>query len=122
MVKLAQKQGLKGTKGDWKEFLRVHDRKLGSSLSDPTRRSNDDLAAFLKTFVEENHLKVVLFFFTTCVLRFYKDNDFYVFPCFQFFAKVMQYHLKRDVVEQFTNISPDNEIPEQVWFSYPLRL
>ncbi|XP_030947801.1 small RNA degrading nuclease 3-like [Quercus lobata] len=87
MVKLAQKQGLKGTKGDWKEFLRVHDRKLGSSLSDPTRRSNDVLAAFLKTFVEENHLK--------------------------FFAKVMQCHLKRDVVGQFTNISPDNEIPEQ---------
>ncbi|KAK7850440.1 small rna degrading nuclease 3 [Quercus suber] len=87
MVKLAQKQGMKGTKGDWKEFLRVHDRKLGSSLSDPTRRSNDVLAAFLKTFVEENHLK--------------------------FFAKVMQCHLKRDVVGQFTNISPDNEIPEQ---------
>ena len=63
MVKLAQKQGLKGTKGDWKEFLRVHDRKLGSSLSDPTRRSNDVLAAFLKTFVEENHLKVFPFYF-----------------------------------------------------------
>ena len=71
MVKLAQKKGLKGTKGDWKEFLRVHDRKLGSSLSDPTRRSNDVLAAFLKTFVEENHLKVVpfsFFFFSLLVV------------------------------------------------------
>nr|XP_023874532.1 small RNA degrading nuclease 3-like [Quercus suber] len=87
MVKLAQKQGMKGTKGDWKEFLKFHDWKLGNSLSDPTRRSNDVLAAFLKTFVEENHLK--------------------------FFAKVRQCHLKRDVVGQFTNISPDNEIPEQ---------
>ncbi|KAK7842719.1 small rna degrading nuclease 3, partial [Quercus suber] len=64
-------------------ILKFHDWKLGNSLSDPTRRSNDVLAAFLKTFVEENHLK--------------------------FFAKVRQCHLKRDVVGQFTNISPDKK-------------
>ncbi|KAE7999650.1 hypothetical protein FH972_004056 [Carpinus fangiana] len=87
MVKLAQKRGMKGTKGDWKEFLNVHDKKLGASLSDPTRRSNHVLAAFLKSFAKEDDLK--------------------------FFAKMMQCHVKRDMVEQFTKNSPDDEIPEQ---------
>uniref|UniRef100_A0A2N9FEH5 Exonuclease domain-containing protein n=1 Tax=Fagus sylvatica TaxID=28930 RepID=A0A2N9FEH5_FAGSY len=84
---MAQKQGMKGTKGDWKEFLGVHDKRHGASLSDPTRRSNNVLVAFLKTFVKEDDLKL--------------------------FAKVVQCHLKRDTVGQFTNISPDDEIPEQ---------
>lgn len=51
----------------------------------------------------------------------YKDNDFYVFPCSQFFAKMMQCHVKRDMVEQFSKNAPDDEIPEQVWFGYHLR-
>lgn len=59
MVKLAQKRGMKGTKGDWKEFLDVHDKKLGASLGDPSRRSNDVLAAFLKTFRKADDLKVI---------------------------------------------------------------
>jgi RNA exonuclease 1 len=59
MVRMAQKQGMKGTKGDWKEFLGVHDKRHGASLSDPTRRSNNVLVAFLKTFVKEDDLKVI---------------------------------------------------------------
>ncbi|KAB1214780.1 Small RNA degrading nuclease 3 [Morella rubra] len=87
MVKLAQKRGMKGTKGDWKEFLDVHDKKLGASLGDPSRRSNDVLAAFLKTFSKADDLK--------------------------FFAQIMQCHSKREIVEQFIKRSPDGEIPEQ---------
>lgn len=59
MVRLAQKHGMKGIKGDWKEFLDFHDKKLGASLSDPTRRSIDLLSAFLKTFTKEDDLKVI---------------------------------------------------------------
>jgi RNA exonuclease 1 len=59
MVRLAQKQGMKGTKGGWKEFLKVHDKEFGASLSDPTKRSNDVLLAFLKSFVKEDDLKVI---------------------------------------------------------------
>ena len=59
MVRLAQKQGMKGTKGGWKEFLKVHDKEFGASLNDPTKRSNDVLLAFLKSFVKEDDLKVI---------------------------------------------------------------
>jgi hypothetical protein len=34
---------------------------------------------------------------------------------------MMQCHVKRDMVEQFTKNSADDEIPEQVWFGYHLR-
>lgn len=60
LVKLAQKRGLKGTQGDWKEFLNINDRKFGSSLSDPSKRSNEFLLSFLKTFTAENDLKVLM--------------------------------------------------------------
>ena len=56
---MAQKRGMKGSKGSWKEFLSVFDRKFGSSLSDPTRRSTDALAAFLNTFSQKDDLKVI---------------------------------------------------------------
>lgn len=59
IVKLAQKQGRQGTKGSWKEFLNVYDRKFGSSLSDPGKRSRETLVAFLQTFTEQDDLKVV---------------------------------------------------------------
>lgn len=59
MVKMIQKQGMKGAKGGWKEFLNFHDRKLGENLSDPTRRSVEVLVAFLKTFTVEEDLKVI---------------------------------------------------------------
>ncbi|KAI3978588.1 hypothetical protein MKX01_015763 [Papaver californicum] len=57
MVKMMQKKGKKGTKGYWKEFLNVHDRKMGDSISDPARRSIDDLVSFLTTFTEEEDRK-----------------------------------------------------------------
>lgn len=58
-MKLAQKREMKGSKGGWKDFLRSYDKKLGVSLSDPSKRSIDVLLAFLKTFSEDD-LKVVI--------------------------------------------------------------
>ncbi|OMO94614.1 hypothetical protein COLO4_16245 [Corchorus olitorius] len=43
IVKLIQKRGLEGTKGEWKDFLKAHDKKFGASKSDPSRRTKDDL-------------------------------------------------------------------------------
>ncbi|KAF5752874.1 hypothetical protein HS088_TW01G00792 [Tripterygium wilfordii] len=87
LVKHAQKRGMQGSQGGWKDFLKIYDKKLGSSVSDPARKSNDALLSFLKTFTEEN------------------DQ--------QFFAKVLQWHLNRDVLVQFRKESPENETPEQ---------
>ncbi|PIA27135.1 hypothetical protein AQUCO_08300076v1 [Aquilegia coerulea] len=56
-VKTTQKEGLKGDYGGWKEFLAVHDKKMGYSISDPAKRSTDDLIAFLKTFSDEEDKK-----------------------------------------------------------------
>ncbi|CAI0406195.1 unnamed protein product [Linum tenue] len=59
IVKLAQRQGRKGTKGSWKEFLNVYDKKFGSSLSDPGKRPKEALASFLQTFSGEEDSKFV---------------------------------------------------------------
>ncbi|GFZ18759.1 small RNA degrading nuclease 3 [Actinidia rufa] len=93
LVKMAQKRGMKGSKGTWKEFLSVFDKKFGSSLSDPTRRSTDALAAFLNTFSQKDDLK--------------------------FFDKVMRCHSNRDAVEQFKEKSEEVESPEQGPLSEP---
>lgn len=53
MVRLTQKQGLKGAAGGWKDFLQCHDKKFGSGLSDPTRRSRELLVDFLLTYTKE---------------------------------------------------------------------
>lgn len=58
MVKLAQKRGLKGSKGRWKEFLNFYDKKAGASLSDPAKRATESLIAFLTTFEQEDASKV----------------------------------------------------------------
>ncbi|XAR74025.1 Exoribonuclease II [Bertholletia excelsa] len=87
LVKLAQKRGMEGSKGSWKQFLSVHDKKFGSSLSDPRKRSIDALVAFLNTFSREDDLK--------------------------FFDKVMQSHSNRAAVKQFIEKSADVESPEQ---------
>lgn len=58
IVKLSQKRGMKGNKGDWKQFLNIYDKKFGASLSDPGKRSNDVLTAYLRTFDKEDDLKV----------------------------------------------------------------
>lgn len=59
IVKLVQKRGLTGTQGGWKDFLNNYDKKFGASLSDPSKRSNDVLASFLKTFTKDEDLKVI---------------------------------------------------------------
>ncbi|CBI33775.3 unnamed protein product, partial [Vitis vinifera] len=87
MVKLAQKRGLEGSKGSWKDFLSTYDRKLGPSLSDPSRRPVDTLVSFLKTFSKEEDLK--------------------------FFAKILQCYANRKVVEEFKTKSHGKESPEQ---------
>lgn len=88
MVKLAQKRGMAGSKGHWKDFLKIYDKKLGTSLSDPSRRSVDDLVAFLKTFMQDDDLK--------------------------FFEKVLQCHSNRQEVKQLKKNSPDEETAEQM--------
>lgn len=59
MVKFCQKRGLKGEKGEWKEFLAACDRKFGASLSDPGRRSADILLAFLESFTRPEDMEVI---------------------------------------------------------------
>ncbi|KAL9461337.1 hypothetical protein AB3S75_004355 [Citrus x aurantiifolia] len=88
IVKLIQKRRMEGTAGGWKDFLTSYDKKFGSSLSDPARRSKDALSSFLKTFTKEDDLK--------------------------FIAKVVQSYLNRDLVEQLKKTSPDDESPEQM--------
>lgn len=87
IVKLIQKRRMEGTAGGWKDFLTSYDKKFGSSLSDPARRSKDALLSFLKTFTKEDDLK--------------------------FITKVVQSHLNHDLVEQLKKTSPDDESPEQ---------
>ncbi|KAF4377588.1 hypothetical protein G4B88_006868 [Cannabis sativa] len=43
IVKMVQKRGFKGSKGEWKEFLSGYDKKFGARLSDPAKRSNEVL-------------------------------------------------------------------------------
>ncbi|XVF61241.1 hypothetical protein PTKIN_Ptkin08bG0114300 [Pterospermum kingtungense] len=87
IVKLVQKRGLTGTQGGWKDFLNTYDKKFGASLSDPSKRSNDVLVSFLKTFTKDEDLKLI--------------------------DRVLQIHLNRNMVEQFRTQSRDNESPEQ---------
>ncbi|RAL53050.1 hypothetical protein DM860_016285 [Cuscuta australis] len=87
LVKLSQKRGMKGSKGSWKDFLQLYDKKFGSSMSDPARRSFEDLAAFLKTFSQDEDLKI--------------------------FEKVLQCHTNRDAMIEFQKHSENCESPEQ---------
>ncbi|XP_019090277.1 PREDICTED: small RNA degrading nuclease 2 [Camelina sativa] len=60
LVKIAQKRGLKGEHGTWKEFLDFYDKQPGSSsLSDPSKRNRDDLVAFLTTLKKKEDLQVL---------------------------------------------------------------
>lgn len=85
IVKLAQKRGMKGNLGNWKEFLNSYDKKFGANMSDPGKRSHEDLAAFLKTFSKDDDLK--------------------------FFANIMRHHSNQYMVERLLNRSDDS--PEQ---------
>ncbi|CAK8569783.1 unnamed protein product [Lathyrus sativus] len=59
IVKLVQKKGMKGKLGGWKEFLNTKDKKFGSCMSDPSKRSHEVLAEFLKTFSSDEDLKFI---------------------------------------------------------------
>ncbi|XP_056843430.1 small RNA degrading nuclease 3 [Raphanus sativus] len=87
LVKLVQKQGLEGDNGGWKEFLNSYDKRLGSSLSDPSRRSNDVLVAFLSSFKKKEDVQLL--------------------------ARVLQCDANRNLIEKFKQESPDKETPEQ---------
>ncbi|GAB2255825.1 hypothetical protein Droror1_Dr00009603 [Drosera rotundifolia] len=85
IVKLAQKRGMSGENGVWKEFLNSIER-FGATHSDPARRSPADLLAFLRTFKEESDLK--------------------------FFARVMQCYSSHDIAKKLLQ-SQGTESPEQ---------
>nr|KYP60184.1 Small RNA degrading nuclease 3 [Cajanus cajan] len=85
IVKLAQKRGLKGKLGGWKEFLNSYDKKFGASMSDPSKRSHEILAAFLNTFSKEEDLK--------------------------FFDNIMRHHSNQYTLEKLKDKSHDS--PEQ---------
>ncbi|XP_043697235.1 small RNA degrading nuclease 1-like isoform X1 [Telopea speciosissima] len=87
IVRWTQKHGMKGAKGGWKEFLNFYDKRFGSSVSDPARRTVDTLAAFLKTFMKDEDLKVL--------------------------AKVMRCHSNRKALVELSKSSPDLESPQQ---------
>ncbi|KAG2329456.1 hypothetical protein Bca52824_000636 [Brassica carinata] len=57
LVKLVQSRGLRGENGGWKEFLDAKDKKIGQN--DPSKRSHDELVAFLTTFKEKQDLQVL---------------------------------------------------------------
>lgn len=86
IVKLAQKRGMKGEMGGWKEFLKVYDKKFGASMSDPARRTSEALLAFLQTFKAEED--------------------------FRYFAKILKCHSNRELLKQLIK-SQDAESPEQ---------
>ncbi|KAK7346959.1 hypothetical protein VNO80_21483 [Phaseolus coccineus] len=85
IVKLAQKRGLRGKLGDWKEFLDTHDKRFGSNLSDPSKRPHELLATFLKSFSEEEDLK--------------------------FFDNIMRHHANQYILERLKDKSLES--PEQ---------
>ncbi|KAJ0239095.1 Small RNA degrading nuclease 3 [Hirschfeldia incana] len=87
LVKLVQKQGLEGENGGWKDFLNSYDKKFGSSLSDPSRRTNDVLVAFLSSFKKKEDVQLL--------------------------ARVLQCDANRNLIERFKLESPDKETPEQ---------
>nr|CAD1821865.1 unnamed protein product [Ananas comosus var. bracteatus] len=86
IVRFTQKQGLKGAVGGWKDFLTRHDKKFGSSLSDPAKRSKDILIAFLETFPQQFQ---------------------------KYFGKMVKRHYDRKTIEQYIKDYPDKESPEQ---------
>ncbi|XP_010244247.1 PREDICTED: small RNA degrading nuclease 1-like isoform X1 [Nelumbo nucifera] len=62
MVNLTKRLKMKGAKGDWCEFLRCHnhnDKKRRSRWNHPKHMPVDVLATFLKTFTEEEDLKIL---------------------------------------------------------------
>ncbi|CAN8266766.1 unnamed protein product [Cochlearia groenlandica] len=96
LVKLVQKRGLEGDSGGWKEFLDSHDKKIGSSLCDPSRRSTDVLVAFLSTFKKPADLHLI--------------------------ARILQCDANRNLIDKFKDESSDKETPEQMLDAEKSRL
>ncbi|KAI3983329.1 hypothetical protein MKX01_013396 [Papaver californicum] len=59
MVNMVQQRRMKGSKGDWNDFLNHRDQKKfkDSTLSDPRKRSDQVLISFLETFTKKAHIK-----------------------------------------------------------------
>ncbi|KAI3997382.1 hypothetical protein MKX01_003185 [Papaver californicum] len=59
MVNMVQQRRMKGSKGDWNDFLNLRDQKKfkDSTLTDPRKRSEQVLVSFLETFTKEAHIK-----------------------------------------------------------------
>ncbi|KAH0458069.1 hypothetical protein IEQ34_013384 [Dendrobium chrysotoxum] len=87
VVRLIQKQGLNGCRGNWKEFLNSYDRKFGDSLSDPSKRSVDVLVDFLKSFNQTKDL--------------------------MFIGKLFRYFRDQKAFEKYIKSSMNEESPEQ---------
>jgi len=60
IVKAAQHKQIKGTQGDWKDFVANVNRKRGGTHSDPAKHPVDVLAAFVKTFTKKEDIEVAL--------------------------------------------------------------
>ncbi|KAH9611669.1 hypothetical protein KSS87_006539 [Heliosperma pusillum] len=89
MVKLAQKAGMKGEQGDWKEFLKFFDKQFGSSMSDPSKRDPDVLRSFILTFKKKEDIN--------------------------YFARLMKSLTNREKVKQVLKCQ-ETESPEQLYF------
>ncbi|CAA7055914.1 unnamed protein product [Microthlaspi erraticum] len=58
LVKLVQSLGLRGENGGWKQFLDLHDNN-SKSPNDTSKRSHEDLVAFVTTFKKKEDLQVL---------------------------------------------------------------
>ncbi|XP_008796475.2 putative small RNA degrading nuclease 4 isoform X3 [Phoenix dactylifera] len=85
IVRLSQKQGLKGREGGWKDFLHSNSLSYGA-VYDPMRKSKDILVAFLQTFQE-------------------KDQ--------KFFRKMIRRITEYKAFEKFISDFPGQESPQQ---------
>ncbi|XP_010932207.1 small RNA degrading nuclease 1 isoform X1 [Elaeis guineensis] len=85
IVRLTQKQGLRGREGGWKDFLHSNDR-VSCAVYDPTRKSKDVLVAFLQTFEEKEQ---------------------------KFFQKMIKRLAEYKAFEKFITDFPDQESPQQ---------
>ncbi|XP_054808522.1 small RNA degrading nuclease 3-like isoform X2 [Prosopis cineraria] len=63
---------MEGKLGNWHNFLLSHDKKFGSCLRDPARRSRETLVAFLKTFTKQSDLKIF-----DAIIRRHSNQDLF---------------------------------------------
>jgi RNA exonuclease 1 len=119
IVRFTQKNGLKGSDGGWKDFLVKNDRKLGSSASDPKKRTRGFLLAFLLTFSKDFQkvstsvqLNIRQLRFLSLALGLTHSSFF----GFQYFAKLANRHLETGAIQQHMKMWPHKVSLEQVMF------